>query len=313
MNKLSKYLSYGYTNPLSKYLSKVLPDRLILSLFVQNLKNQAPTTNVQIFTNTIPELKLSNDFVKELQLACAYYKFENEITLSVFGSIASDETINYSDFDGVLIYDENKFKSPDKINELKQLIKEINLLAHLQDSLQHHGIMVIGKNELIIQSNDIINNLILESKLIYGSNQVKLSNVNKSDYSNFLNKLINSIQCKLNHEENWGNQYFFKNTISELLLLPCSYLQNKNQNYLSKKDSFELIKSYISPQELTLIYQLEKIRRNWIQQSVIKSELTEITVNKIKLNSKTQTESIAILSEIKSDLRLLLIRLKPND
>lgn len=38
MNKLSKYLSYGYTNPLSKYLSKVLPDRLILSLFVQNLK-----------------------------------------------------------------------------------------------------------------------------------------------------------------------------------------------------------------------------------------------------------------------------------
>lgn len=313
MNKLSKYLSYGYTNRLSKYLSKALPDRYIVSFFLKNISNQELQENPNIIKSTIPELKLSNDFVKELQSACAYYKFENEITLSVFGSIATDETINYSDFDGVLIYDENKIKSHDKIIALKQLIKEINLLAHLQDSLQHHGIMVLGQNELIIQSNDIINNLILESKLIYGSNQVNLSNVNKSDYSNSLNRLINSIQGKLNHEEKWRNQYFFKNMVSELLLLPCSYLQYKNQNYISKKDSFEIIKSYISTEEITLIHQLENIRRIWIQEPVIKSELSETTVNKNKLNSITQTESIVILSEIKSDLRLLLTRLKPND
>ena len=101
--------------------------------------------------------------------------------------------------------------------------------------------------------------------------------------------------------------------ISELLLLPCSYLQFINQRYIAKKDSFEIIKNHISSTELNLINQLENIRKNWIQQSIKKSELSEKMVNKIKSDSKTQVDSIEILSEIKEDLQLLLTRLKPND
>ena len=313
MNNLSIYLSHGYTNRMSKYLSKVLPDRYILSLFLRNIANQEIKNNPNVVANAIPELKSSNELTNELKLICDYYKFENAITLAVFGSIASNEIINYSDFDGILIYDENKFNSWDKIISLKKLINEINLVTHLQDCLQHHNIIVIGKNELTYNSDEIINQLLIESKLIYGANQIELSNTVKNNYSNSLIKLINSIQIKINQEAKWSNQYFFKNMISELLLLPCSYLQFINQRYIAKKDSFEIIKNHISSTELNLINQLENIRKNWIQQSIKKSELSEKLVNKIKSDSKTQVDSIEILSKIKEDLQLLLTRLKPND
>lgn len=313
MNNLSKYLSHGYTNRMSKYLSKVLPDRYILSLFLRNNANQKIKNNPNVVANTIPELKSSNELTNELKSICDYCKFENAITLAVFGSIASNEIIDYSDFDGILIYDENKFNSWDKIISLKKLIDEINLFTHLQDCLQHHNIIVIGKNELTYNSDEIINQLIIESKLIYGANQIELSNTIKNNYSNSLIKLINSIQIKINQEAKWSNQYFFKNMISELLLLPCSYLQFTNQRYIAKKDSFEILKNHISSTELNLINQLENIRKNWIQQSIKKSELSKKLVNKIKSDSKTQVDSIEILSEIKEDLQLLLTRLKPND
>lgn len=313
MNNLSNYLSHGYTNRMSKYLSKVLPDRYILSLFLRNNANQKIKNNPNVVANTIPELKSSNELTNELKSICDYCKFENAITLAVFGSIASNEIIDYSDFDGILIYDENKFNSWDKIISLKKLIDEINLFTHLQDCLQHHNIIVIGKNELTYNSDEIINQLIIESKLIYGANQIELSNTIKNNYSNSLIKLINSIQIKINQEAKWSNQYFFKNMISELLLLPCSYLQFTNQRYIAKKDSFEILKNHISSTELNLINQLENIRKNWIQQSIKKSELSKKLVNKIKSDSKTQVDSIEILSEIKEDLQLLLTRLKPND
>jgi hypothetical protein len=101
--------------------------------------------------------------------------------------------------------------------------------------------------------------------------------------------------------------------LSELLLLPCSYLQYQNKKYISKKDSFEEIKSKLQANEFALVNKLERIRTNWKQVEIKKSELNISHVKSLKANSKTQSESIAILSEIKTDLLLLITRLKPND
>jgi hypothetical protein len=313
MNSLSKYLSNGFTNRMSKYLSMVLPERLIISFFVESRISKNPVIQSNIDTIALPSIKSSSHLTEELKTACNNYNFDKSISLVVFGSMASDELTNYSDFDGALIYDESAFINHTSIINLKRLIEKINLTAHLQDCLQHHGILVIGKTELIENSDDVVNNLISESKVIYGTSEISLSKHSKADYASSLNKLVHSIQKKLMQEHLWENQYFFKNMLSELLLLPCSYLQYQNKKYISKKDSFEEIKSKLHPNEFALVNKLERIRTNWKQVEIKKSELNTSHVKSLKANSRTQSESIAILSEIKTDLLLLITRLKPND
>ncbi len=313
MNNLSKYLSFGYTNRISKYLSMVLPDRLIFSLFVEtNIPNSHALQN-NINSIELETLKSNDTLNKELKGICNNYNFDESITLAVFGSMASEELTNYSDFDGVLIYNEEKFINPISIIKLKRLIEKINLTAHLQDSLQHHIILVIGKLELIKKSDEVINNLITESKVIYGTSEINLNKNSKADYGRSLTKLVHSIQKKMIQEHLWENQYFFKNMVSELLLLPCTYLQCQNKKYIRKKDSFEAIKSKIQPDELAIINKLENIRNNWKQIVLKKSELNKTTIKNIKANSKTQEEFIAIISEIKTDLLLFIKRLESND
>jgi hypothetical protein len=313
MNSLSKYLSYGYTNRISKYLSMVLPERLMISLFVDGPISKKPAIENEKCTIELPLIKSSSHITEELKTACNYYNFDKSISLVVFGSMATDELTNYSDFDGALIYDEREFFNHTSIINLKQLIEKINLTAHLQDCLQHHGIIVIGKMELIENSDEVVNNLICESKVIYGTNEISLSKHSKADYGSSLKKLAVSIQKKMIQEHLWENQYFFKNMLSELLLLPCSYLQYQNKKYISKKDSFEEIKSKLQPNELAVLNKLERIRTNWKQVEIKKSELNKSNVKSLKTNSRTQSESITILSEIKTDLLLLITRLKPND
>ncbi|MFN5347272.1 MAG: hypothetical protein ACK5B3_08615 [Bacteroidota bacterium] len=310
---MSKYLNYGYTNRLSKYLSKLLPDRLVFSFLVKTNSAQQNNTSSNTETIELSTLNQNNTLAKELKLLCSSYNFENNISLVVFGSFSTEELITYSDFDGVLIYDETKFINFRLIIQLRKIIEQINLYAHLQDSLQHHGILVVGKNELLNNSNSIINQLIKESKVISGDRIIRLNIQSNSNYRDSLNKLIKSIQLKLHQEAKWTNQYFFKNLLSELLLLPCSYLQYKTENYVSKKDSFELIKNHLLSNEINLISELEKIRTNWTQPIINNQDLSHTSVEKIKNNSKTQIEAISTLSEIKEDLLSFIIRLKPND
>ncbi len=313
MTNLSKYLSSGYTSRTSKYLSNILPARLVFSIFVDanSILQKNTLKNVELVE--LPALNSNNILAKELELLCSNYNFENKIALTVFGSIASDEITNYSDFDGVLIYDEIEFTDYNSASKLKKLIEQINLTAHLQDCLQHHGVLVISKSELLDNSDAIIYHLIKESKVIYGDSKFQINNRNKSNYSNSFNKLKVSIQNKLDQEDKWHNQYFFKNMLSELLLLPCSYLQSKNQNYTSKKDSFDLIKNQLPSNETSLIRKLENIRTNWHQKKIQKSELKKTTIKKIKSKSQTPLEAITTLSEIKGELLLFIISLRPND
>jgi hypothetical protein len=291
----------------------VLPERLIISLFVESHISKNPSIQNNIVTIELPSIKLSSHLTEELKTACNNYNFDKSISLVVFGSMASDELTNYSDFDGALIYDESAFINHTSIINLKLLIERINLTAHLQDCLQHHGILVIGKSELIENSDDVVKNLISESKVIYGTSEISLSKHSKADYGSSLKKLVVSIQKKMMQEHLWENQYFFKNMLSELLLLPCSYLQYQNKKYISKKDSFEEIKSKLQANEFALVNKIELIRTNWKQEEIKKSELNTSHVKSLKANSRTQSESIAILSEIKTDLLLLITRLKPND
>ncbi|MFM7016007.1 MAG: hypothetical protein ACKOX3_06730 [Bacteroidota bacterium] len=266
--------------------------------------------NSSVFTDCdiihLEELKNTNEVINELKTLCrANFSF-NYFTLAVFGSIANHDSISYSDFDGILIYDEKHFHLKKHLLSLRHLISNINRIVHLQDALQHHGIIVIGLNELR-QSNDVvITHLLKESKVISGKLSFEIKKNQDYNFQLNLERLTNSISAKLNDESNWYNQYFFKNMISELLLYPCLYLQATHQIYISKKDSFERLVEVFTLTEIELIKKIESIRINWEQKTLAPNKLTKHSIDQFKKNQLTEKEFIIQLKKIKSELSVLI-------
>jgi hypothetical protein len=142
--------------------------------------------------------------------------------------------------------------------------------------------------------------------VIYGGPAHGKPQENRNCYTGPFIKLKKSILQKLNNEEKWSNQYFFKNMLSELLLYPCSYLQFKNQKYISKKDSFEMIKDIFNEQDVQTINQLEQIRLNWKQEKLNESSINQLTIVSFKKTQKTSIKDIETMKSIKLKLIELL-------
>jgi predicted nucleotidyltransferase len=304
MNSLSKYLSYGYNTKAGKIASLILPENI--SIYFNDISNKTKSNHNSIELIISNQVEANNYCINQIKNICQNSNLEGFFSCYVFGSIASNDTNSYSDFDGILIYDEHKLHSKKQIYQLRRLIKQINLYSHLQDSLQHHGILVVGTNELLKKNDELILNLLKESFVIYGSPFQDIPHENKNCYTGPFIKLKKSILHKLNNEEKWTNQYYFKNMLSELLLYPCSYLQFKNQKYISKKDSFEIIKDIFSQQDVQTINQLEQIRLNWEQGKLNESSINQRTIAKFKKTQKTSIKDIDTMMSIKPRLIELL-------
>lgn len=300
MNKLSKYLNNGFNTKAGKIAGLILPERI--AIYLNDLENESKIISESNSSIILDFYNGNQHCVHQIKSICEKSYLHNDFKLYVFGSIASNDTINYSDFDGILIYNENKIIHHKEILELRKLIKKINLYTHLQDSLQHHGLLVIGQNELMDKNDELIFNLIKESKVVFGDNKQILPLENKNCYTGSFIKLKKSILAKLNNDISWKNQYFFKNMLSELLLFPCSYLQYKNQKYISKKDSFEIIKTIFSKEDLEVVHQLEELRTNWKQESINEKSLSETTVSIFKKTNKTSKSDLDKMKAVKPKL-----------
>ena len=304
MNNLSKYLSYGYNTKAGKIASLILPENI--SIYFNEITNKIESNHNSNDLIILNQVEANNYCINQIKNICQNSNLEGIFSCYVFGSIASNDTNSYSDFDGILIYDEHKLHSKKQIYQLRRLIKQINLYSHLQDSLQHHGILVVGTNELSNKNDELIFNLLKEALVIYGGPAQGKPQENRNCYTGPFIKLKKSILHKLNNEEKWTNQYYFKNMLSELLLYPCSYLQFKNQKYISKKDSFEMIKDIFDRQDVQTINQLEQIRLNWEQEKLIESSINQRSIAKFKKTQKTSIKDVDTMMSIKPRLIELL-------
>ncbi len=180
----------------------------------------------------------------------------------VHGSISSDEIIPYSDFDGLIILN-------DKYNHSKQLkyfLKQSKKIIHDFDPLQHHDWFIISKSELNRYDNTFLPIEVLKnSKLIYPDINLKLDIALKEnlDYISPFYKLVNSLRYKSSLKNYPRNSYQLKSYISEILLLPCIYLQAKHEKGISKKKSFSLAINDFKNSEWMAIEIASKIRKNW--------------------------------------------------
>ncbi|WP_412560013.1 hypothetical protein [Winogradskyella sp. MIT101101] len=181
----------------------------------------------------------------------------------VHGSVATNEVIPYSDFDGLLIV--NDFYADSK--QLESFKKESMKLVCKFDPLQHHGWFQIKKSDLKNYPESYLPVSTLQhSKLIHPKVEHKELNLQVSsnvDYKTSLFKMLKQFEKR--DAENWrpNNMYQLKSVLSQVMLIPCLYFSAIHNKGVFKRESFEAVKSYFSEPEWMPIKCATEIRTNW--------------------------------------------------
>ena len=159
----------------------------------------------------------------------------------VHGSVSTNEIINYSDFDGLLIL-KDEFENTESF---KKFIRESHFLIFDFDPLQHHSWFIIKKSQLKNYDPTYFPiELFKYSKTIFPEDKIQFKiQLNKNiNYLEPFDKLSNSIKKNIYSSNYLKNSYELKSLLSQIMLLPSFYLQAKLNVGVYKKESFELAK-----------------------------------------------------------------------
>lgn len=180
----------------------------------------------------------------------------------VHGSIGTNEAINYSDFDGLLII-RDKYKNS---LLLKKFIRYSMKQIYEFDPLQHHGWFILYESQLQDYPQTYFPFELFEfSSMIYHYNdamwEITISAV--IDYKKPFKRMAMSFNDKLEKGFRPLGMYQLKSFLSELMLLPALYYQAKADKVIFKKYSFELTKHDFSPKAWLSIKISSEIREAW--------------------------------------------------
>lgn len=181
----------------------------------------------------------------------------------IHGSVATNEVIKYSDFDGLLIV-KDKFQNSKELRAFKR--QSMKIICEF-DPLQHHGWFQINENQLRNYPENYFPYVILEaSKVIFPENSIlnfELK-INKAlDYTQGLFELTDFLEKKVNKNPIPKNMYQLKSFLSEIMLLPCLYFAATNAEAILKGDSFKAVKSSFSENLWYPVTVASNIRNNW--------------------------------------------------
>jgi len=199
--------------------------------------------------------------IENLKKLCRDY---NELFLAVIahGSVGSDEIINYSDFDGLLII-KDEFKGSKGLNAF--ILESMGTIFEF-DPLQHHGWFIIYESQLNNYPQHYLPYEILNrSKLIYPeySLQLNLSIPQNLNYVMSFSNLSKSLEGKILRIDKIRTAFQLKSFLSQVMLLPAMYYSAKNQIGIDKKSSFTMIHREFSREELKSIDIASEIRSSW--------------------------------------------------
>lgn len=181
----------------------------------------------------------------------------------VHGSVASDEVISYSDFDGLLIIRDSYKNS----TELAKFIKESMSLIYRFDPLQHHGWFILTENQLSdYPENQLPFAVLKEARVIYpneGGLDIIIAYDEANDYGKNLVTILESIDQRLRLGWRPKNAYQAKSFLSQIMLLPSLYYAAKNNCGICKKDSFPLVEPDFSKDAWKVQQLAAQIRQGW--------------------------------------------------
>lgn len=204
-----------------------------------------------------------NLYVKKIkELIKEKYSFLFHSVL-VHGSLATNEEINFSDFDGLIIVKDNWLKSRELVNFKRDSFKIILEF----DPLQHHGWFQLKKSELNNYPNNYLPLSVLKnSKLIFPEVKEMELNIRLNDFIDYkqpLSKILYSLEERISLGWRPRNIFQLKSFLSQVMLIPCLFYSVLNERGIFKRESFEAVRPYFSDEEWMPIKLCTKARMNW--------------------------------------------------
>ncbi len=181
----------------------------------------------------------------------------------VHGSVATNEVIPYSDFDGLIIVKDD-FVNSIQLQKFKR--DSMNLILNF-DPLQHHGWFQIKESDLKNYPESYLPTAVLEySKVVYPIGQnidfmfLKSETV---DYKSALIGMMNQFETRLNNQWRPRNMYELKSMLSQIMLIPSMYYSAVYHKGIFKANSFDAVKPEFTEEEWMPIKVSTFIRENW--------------------------------------------------
>ncbi len=213
-------------------------------------------------TVSIPAYPFEAPIVSSIQQLLHGEFSELFLAVIVHGSIATNEIVPYSDFDGLLIVKEDHLGSP-KLREFKR--RTLRLIYEF-DPLQHHGWFELSEAQMDDFPQDYFPYELLEhSKTIYPAAGLELTMriPVTTDYLRVFNDLSSSVLKKTEPPFRPHNRYTLKTFISQILLLPSVYYAAREQKAIFKKYSFAAVQGDFAYEAWRSIERASSIRSNW--------------------------------------------------
>ena len=233
----------------------------------------------------------------------------------IHGSCADLRIISgWSDFDSIAVI---RKESLSRKNRLKtfNMCRRIDEMMRSLDPYQHHGIHFIHEQDLrSFPDLYLPSNLLADSKCLLGNANIEIQKVDSSDqeiarFYGIVRTLKNAAATgELQHHAKDGRflledyadpdtMYQLKYLLCVVMLLPTLWLNLKG-NYCRKSDSYEIIKSYFSTEQLEFLELCSDIRSSW-DKSLHKGNKIPLEVkNILGKNYLTRASKFAELLEV---------------
>jgi hypothetical protein len=183
------------------------------------------------------------------------------------GSLATQEEINYSDFDALVILKDDVFSDINSISRVGLKLNRLQKVMHEFDSLQHHGWFVLTESMLKNYPNSYFPLELFKYSVSLlpekGTNFDVHHDSSNTDFKSPFWILSNELLKKLNNNYRPKNTFTLKSFLSEFMLLPSFYLQAKNNMAVYKKESFELARKDFSEPDWLVMDLISEIRKEW--------------------------------------------------
>lgn len=183
------------------------------------------------------------------------------------GSLATDEKINYSDFDAIVILKSSSARRPERLACLASKLNKLRQIMNQADPLQHHGWFVITELDLLHYCDAYFPTALFEfSKSLFKTHGQRIEVIPRDSQSEIraaFDALSNAVIVKTQDSPPPGNLFELKSLLSQFMLLPALYIQAQKAQGVFKKHSFQMAKIDFIDESWEIMDRVSEIRQTW--------------------------------------------------
>jgi hypothetical protein len=210
-----------------------------------------------------PRMSVINEF-------CDYIKNKLSpflIDAFLHGSLSTLDYTGYSDLDTLFLIRNDVAEDPSSLRELSHLFIKSKKYLYRFDPCQHHGHFFLVESELEFYNQSFLPLSVIKlSTSILGRKKTihfKIRDSREEARSRFLASK-GLVKKYMENPEKLNNLYYLKLLLSHFMMLPVLFLQLHGE-YISKKDSFDVLRKRIPQNIWAVVDRVSEIRTNWSQ------------------------------------------------